>query len=65
MSDGNKSKGDTVIARARAARDRFRRIFTIPIDHVLATGQIDIVSFRVLPAGGSDHNPVIAEIVIR
>lgn len=34
----------------------------IPIDHVLATRDLLVAGFRVLPAGGSDHNPVVATI---
>jgi len=37
----------------------------IPIDHVCATRELAIASFRRLPAGGSDHNPIVAEIAPR
>ena len=36
----------------------------LPLDHVLCTPDIRVAGFRVLPAVGSDHRPVLADLVI-
>jgi endonuclease/exonuclease/phosphatase (EEP) superfamily protein YafD len=36
----------------------------VPIDHILATGDVSLRNFRVLPGIGSDHFPVIAEFSV-
>jgi len=37
----------------------------VPIDHVLATGDVQLRNFRVLRTIGSDHLPIAAEFAIR
>lgn len=37
----------------------------VPIDHVLATQEVRLAEFRVLPAVGSDHLPIAAEFSLR
>jgi endonuclease/exonuclease/phosphatase (EEP) superfamily protein YafD len=37
----------------------------VPIDHVLATSDVQLRNFRVLRAFGSDHLPIAAEFAIR
>ncbi len=36
----------------------------VPIDHILATGGVQLANFRVLPAVGSDHYPIAAEFAL-
>ncbi len=36
----------------------------VPIDHVLATSEMQLTSFRVLPAIGSDHFPIAAQVTL-
>jgi endonuclease/exonuclease/phosphatase (EEP) superfamily protein YafD len=35
----------------------------LPIDHVLVTEDLAITRFRRFPPGGSDHNPILAEVI--
>jgi endonuclease/exonuclease/phosphatase (EEP) superfamily protein YafD len=36
----------------------------VPIDHILASPEIELANFRVLPSIGSDHFPIAAELGI-
>jgi endonuclease/exonuclease/phosphatase (EEP) superfamily protein YafD len=37
----------------------------VPIDHILATDDVQLRNFRVLRAFGSDHRPITADVAIR
>ena len=37
----------------------------VPIDHILATAEIDLWNFRVLRPVGSDHRPIVSEFALR
>lgn len=37
----------------------------VPIDHILATPDIELRDFRVLRAVGSDHRPIVSEFALR
>jgi endonuclease/exonuclease/phosphatase (EEP) superfamily protein YafD len=39
--------------------------FGVPIDHILATPDVSLRSFRVLRSVGSDHRPIAAEFALR
>lgn len=39
--------------------------FGVPIDHILATADIDLRNFRVLRPVGSDHRPIVSEFALR
>lgn len=40
------------------------RLFGVPIDHLLYSGNLDVVKFEVLDNFGSDHLPILAQMVV-
>jgi endonuclease/exonuclease/phosphatase (EEP) superfamily protein YafD len=39
-------------------------VLGIPIDHCLVSEEIRVIAHRRLPAFGSDHYPILAELAI-
>lgn len=48
----------------RTWRDPAQPWLRWPIDHVLVRGQVGVQDFRVLPSIGSDHFPILVELVL-
>lgn len=62
---------DTALINARQGKGifptwspdwRIAPALSIPIDHILVSAEFDVENFETLPATGSDHLPIFAEI---